>query len=304
LMDVDDSTGAVSRIGLKVYDIAAGYYPAAIGDFYGNGLADVIFTSGQTYDLYLWKNNGNGTFTSISLGSRPAGWVLIGAGDVDGDGQDDLLWLNPSACEFGYWLMKNGVHVSTQITHITCGYYPLSIGYYTPSNRISIAWTSTYNDLWMWDSNGSSFTSYQLEEFGSSNPIAFGGGYAGQNIMYSTTGVAYGYPSYLSWVSNGLIARQFNGSNQQTSYGMGAYSQGTEAATGVDDAAGILVEGRGVNKTSVISMGIGVCTPTAGATFTVPTQSQCSLISTADAPSGWFVFGAMNTTHQGAIYPQ
>jgi hypothetical protein len=300
LMDVNDSTGAVSRIGLKVFDITPGYYPAAVGDFFGNGLANVIFTSGKN-DLYLWKNNGSGGFTSTQLENYPAGWVLIGAGDVDGE--DDLLWLNPATCQFGYWLMKNGVHTSSKITNISCGYYPLSIGYYTPTNKISIVWTSTNNDLWIWDSNGSGFASYQLQGFGLSNPIAFGGGYAGQNIMYATAGAANDSPFDSVLLTNGVISRQFNGANSQISYGMGAYNSQPEPAAGVDDSAGVLVEGRNINMTSTINAGLSLCTPTFGATYTVPTGSQCTTVSTLNDPLGWFIFGALNTTHQGATYP-
>ncbi len=39
---------------------------------------------------------------------------------------------------------------------VTCGYYPISIGYYTPSNRLSVIWTNPAQDLQIWDSSGES----------------------------------------------------------------------------------------------------------------------------------------------------
>ena len=77
------------------------------------------------------------------MSSYPAGWQLVGAGDVDGDGQDDLLWLNSGSCEFAYWLIRNGVRVGYRIIPFSCGYTPIAIGYFTPTPRISIAWTSS-----------------------------------------------------------------------------------------------------------------------------------------------------------------
>jgi hypothetical protein len=120
LMSTNDATGAVTRIGTKTYNVTPGYFVGAVGDLNGDGLADLVFTSNND-DLYLWTNNGNGTFTSTSLGTYPAGWTLVGAGDIDGDGQDDLLWINRSQCEFGYWLMKNGVHTASKTINIACG---------------------------------------------------------------------------------------------------------------------------------------------------------------------------------------
>jgi hypothetical protein len=292
-----DSSGAVTRVGSRTFNITPGYFVGAIGDLNGDGLADVVFTSNND-DLYLWTNNGAGGFTSKKLESYPAGWLLVGAGDIDGDGQDDLLWLNPSQCEFGYWLMKNGVHKSTKIIHITCGYYPLSLGYYTPTNRLSIIWTSALNDLYAWDSTGSGFVSYSLGGYGQSQTlVAFGGGYAGANMSLITDQAVPSQPP-VAIAYGGSLSRMFSASMKQMSYYTTPIWDGGVVLP--LSSAGYLIEGRGVNLTGLIyqfagNQQIGVCPPVGGVYGTyengpAPMPATCPTFA---YPAGWYVIGAM-----------
>ena len=289
LMNTSDATGTVTKLNSHTFNVTAGYFVGAIGDFNSDGLADLVFTSSKN-DLYLWTNNGQGGFTSTQLDSYPAGWVLIGAGDVDGDGQDDLLWLNPTACQFGYWLMKNGVHTESKTITITCGYYPLSIGYYTPSNRLSVLWTSAAQDLYVWDSAGNGFTSYSLGTYGpGSTMVALGGGYEGtlmSKIYIASNQTAYGLE----------LDRTFDQIGQQTLW------QTTEWWLDSSyrlpwSSAGFLIEGRGTNMTGVIyqhgSTQLEVCPPLGGSGYEstpAPMPYTCPSFS---IPSGWKVIGAM-----------
>lgn len=289
LMDTNDSTGAVTKIGTQTFTVPLTYNVGAIGDFNGDGLADVVITS-NNHDLYLWTNNGQGGFNSTSLGTYAAGWVLFGAGDVDGDGQDDLLWFNATTCQFSYWAMQAGQHVGTNTISVPCGYHPLSIGYYTPSNRLSIIWTSAANDLQMWDSLTTGFTSYALGGYGSgSTLLALGGGYAGTGLSYifiDSGSYAFGYS----------LDRSFDASGLQTNVSTTAYwldSNYTLPWT----SAGYLIEGRGTNMTGVIyqhgALKIEVCPPAGGAGFEstpAPMPNTCPIFSVG---SQWKIVGAM-----------
>jgi hypothetical protein len=288
-MDTNDATGAVTKLGSQTFSVSPGYFVGAIGDFNGDGLADMVLTS-SNHDLQLWTNNGSGGFTTSSLGTYTAGWILIGAGDVDGDGQDDLLWLNPSTCQFSYWLIQNGVHVNTSTTSVTCGYYPISIGYYTPSNRISIIWTSAAQDLQIWDSMGNQFTPYLFGSYGpESTMIALGGGYQGtlMSMIYRNASDA----------ALGLeLDRSFNATGQQT--------QWQSTVWWLDNSyqlpwssAGFLIEGRGTNMTGVIyqygAAQIEVCPPMGGAGYESTPAPMPHTCPSFAIPSGWKVIGAM-----------
>ncbi|MER6435377.1 VCBS repeat-containing protein [Streptomyces sp. NPDC001185] len=68
------------------------------GDVTGDGRADLLTRSAATGKLYLYANNGAGGFKARSLaGSGFGGYKrLIAAGDLDGDGKNDLLAIDAS----------------------------------------------------------------------------------------------------------------------------------------------------------------------------------------------------------------
>lgn len=136
--------------------IAAGYSIAAIGDFNGDGIADLVWTSAAN-DLYIWFGTGTG-FSSSYVGTYPAGWQLVGAGDVNGDGMSDLIWTNPGTGGFGYWLMNGAKVTKVWSTTVSMAYHVAATGDFNGDGMVDVMWTSSANDLYLWTSNGSTFS--------------------------------------------------------------------------------------------------------------------------------------------------
>ncbi|QDW66330.1 reprolysin-like metallopeptidase [Luteimonas granuli] len=55
--------------------VGPGYTVAAIGDYNGDAMADVVWTSAAR-DLFMWTGNGN-TFNSVFFGGYPANWGVV-----------------------------------------------------------------------------------------------------------------------------------------------------------------------------------------------------------------------------------
>lgn len=286
---------SVRRTGARTFNISPGYFVGAMGDFDGDGYTDLMFTS-SNHDLWLWTNNRNGGWRSVRSYNYPAGWQLVGAGDVDGDGKDDLLWLNPSECQFGYWLMNGSVRKGARTLQIACGYYPMAVGYFTPTNRISVLWSSAAKDLYIWDSLGSAFRSYDLGTelnghgyagFDLSQAWALGGGTAGKGIG-------------LEWNGDGaggalILNRTFDASGNQTGF------ESTQAWYGglwVDNpqAASYLVTGGQSPASALYALDPNRLSIQTGGLFTGDAETSGAAPRTMTTewayPDGWYPVGA------------
>jgi len=297
------SLPSVTRTVAATYNITPGYFVGATGDFNGDGYTDLVFTSAHR-DLWLWTNDQHGHWSSTQIGSYPDNWQLVGAVDIDGDGIDDLLWLDPSGCQFAYWLMNGNVRKGYRIMPVTCGYYPVGVGYYSPSGgAATILWSSAAHDLYAWDSQSGAFTSYDLSntltQLGSVQLDARyiwafgGGGWGGGDIG-------------IEW-SNSSTGTGYSGTvNRYTRYAGPPFYQATQSWVGgnwIDhpEAAGYLMQ-RNINASSLFILDkvhgrIGTAGSLTGYsldTAPIPTGLQWTY------PAGWYVLGA---PANGAIPP-
>lgn len=151
-----------ARTGNAEFAIAAGYRVAATGDFNGDGMLDLVWTS-NARDLWMWPGNANRTFGSVAMGYSANGWEIVGAGDVNGDGRADLLWHNASSGRFGVWLMSGATATQMREYPIAAGYRIVASGDFNGDDLLDVIWTSNARDMWMWPGiNGGGFGSVAM----------------------------------------------------------------------------------------------------------------------------------------------
>jgi FG-GAP-like repeat len=112
LLDGSGGVTGVQSINARCGDgdiCSADWNVVGTGDFNGDGFGDVLWYNANTGGLYVWYLDGNGGLITKTYGECPGcaaqGAALIGAGDFNGDGIDDLIWHNAATCETAIWTL-------------------------------------------------------------------------------------------------------------------------------------------------------------------------------------------------------
>jgi hypothetical protein len=157
--------GTVTRTVSPLIAAASGYN-LTLSSSNGGEVADFVWT-GPKNDLYIWTNDGGslgGVFTPHFVEYFPAGWKLQGAGDVNGDGQTDLLWTNASTNQFGWWLMNGTTIAGLGVRPITAGYSFATIGDFNGDGLVDVLFTNAAGNANLWTGIGNGFQSFILSD--------------------------------------------------------------------------------------------------------------------------------------------
>ncbi len=104
--------GAVTQ-SLGFGNVPNNFLIAGVGDFNGDGYADILWNDTNTGTLSIWFLNATGVQSAAAVGTVTGSWNVAQTGDYDGDSKSDILWLDTSG-NLAMWLM-NGATVSSSI---------------------------------------------------------------------------------------------------------------------------------------------------------------------------------------------
>jgi hypothetical protein len=109
--------------------------------------------------LALWSMNGF-TATSHSLGTVANVWAVVGVGDFDGNGSDDLLFRNSTSGALVIWFLTDGVFTSSANVATVANSWSVSLtGDFDGDGKSDILWTNTSGARTIWFMNGATVAS-------------------------------------------------------------------------------------------------------------------------------------------------
>ena len=127
----------------------------ATGDFNGDGRDDILWRS-DSGQLSNWLGNGSGGFANNDANAFtyvPTNWSVVGAGDFNGDGRDDILWRNTSG-QLSNWLgTASGGFVTNDanaFSSVPTNWIVIGTGDFNGDGRDDILWRNTSGQLSNW----------------------------------------------------------------------------------------------------------------------------------------------------------
>jgi Tol biopolymer transport system component len=136
---------------------------AGVGDFNGDGKADILWRNNTNGNVAIWLMNGT-TVTNSStatFGNMPLTWSVAGTGDFNGDGNSDIFWRDSSG-NLAIWEM-NGTTITnssaTGVGSLSTVWSPAVTGDFNGDGKSDILWTDTSGDLAIWYMNGTTIGS-------------------------------------------------------------------------------------------------------------------------------------------------
>ena len=144
--------GFVSNFENADYQLGSEWFVAGIGDFNGDRRDDILWRNSNTGQVTDWLGQTNGGFVSNvahanGVVATDTTWGIVGTGDFNGDGRDDVLWMRYSDGLVTDWLSQpDGGFVSNFANathHVGADWHPAGIGDYNGDGRDDILWRNS-----------------------------------------------------------------------------------------------------------------------------------------------------------------
>lgn len=103
----------------SVASVPTSWHIVGTGDFNGDGITDILWRSDDG-TITDWLGSASGAFTANWANSSAAvstDWKVVGTGDINGDGYDDIVWQNTTDGRVVDWLGNSNGGFNSNYAH-------------------------------------------------------------------------------------------------------------------------------------------------------------------------------------------
>ena len=142
-----------------------------VADLDGDGLDEVAWRDDRRHDLVLWDLDAGGPDAPTFLSNSVKGWRVVGRGDFDGDGVQDLFAVRSKPDKVEVWLIDAGAIVSVVSLPLAAGpeWVAHAVGDHDRDGLSDLAWRNAQTgDVEIWFSDGDAITAVPVSNAGPS----------------------------------------------------------------------------------------------------------------------------------------
>jgi hypothetical protein len=143
-----------------VGNVATNWTVVGVGDFNGDGKADILWQNTSNGNLAIYLMNGN-TITSSATFANLGAYSVVGIGDFNGDGNSDIL-LRDGSGNIAI-LEMNGTTIlnpsSTGVGNLSSVWSVAETGDFNGDGKSDILWRDTSGNIAIWYMNGTTLSS-------------------------------------------------------------------------------------------------------------------------------------------------
>jgi hypothetical protein len=187
----------------------AAWQVVGAADMDGGGTNDLVWFNNSTGEVAPWLLFGSTVEVGPTLSRKcaaclQAGWRVVGAADMNGDGYGDILWHNTGTGALVEWLTNGSGTVTSTVTvggvcgaadGCSNGWKAVGIGDFNDDGTQDILWANASSDLyslWLLDFAGNLIDSKLLNS-------TCGGCPASKSIMGAADSISDGNPDLYWW---------------------------------------------------------------------------------------------------------